>query len=89
MNFKKIADTSFKFTLMTMTLQKIGSTDFVKMCVNGSKIAAAGNYMFKVNYRNTRTRCEMFKVKNKGTRMTPGAVLVPLLLTLNIFHTLF
>ena len=30
----------------------------------------------------------MFKVNNKGTRTTPGIVLVPLLLTLNIFHTL-
>ena len=35
----------------------------------------AGNYMFKVN--------------NKDTRMTPDVVLVFLLLTLNIFHTLF
>ena len=34
-----------------------------------------GNYMFKVNNRNTRPR--------------PGVVLVFLLLTLNIFHTLF
>ena len=34
----------------------------------------------------------MFKVNNKDTRMTPmanGIVLVSLLLTLNIFHTLF
>ena len=34
----------------------------------------------------------MFKVNNKDTRTTPlaiGVVLVPLLLTLNKFHTLF
>ena len=31
----------------------------------------------------------MFKVNNKDTRTTPGVVLVSLLLTLNIFHTLF
>ena len=31
----------------------------------------AGSYMFKVNNRNTRTRCEnMFKVNNKETRTT-------------------
>ena len=39
----------------------------------------AGNYMFKVNNRNTRKRCDD----------ASGAVLVSLLLTLNIFHTLF
>ena len=43
----------------------------------------AGNYMFKVNSRNTRTRCadntvtrtrtNMFKVNNKDTRRTPVA----------------
>ena len=38
-----------------------------------------GNYMFKVNNRNTRKRCDD----------ASGAVLVSLLLTLNIFHTLF
>ena len=31
----------------------------------------------------------MFKVNNKGTRTTRGVVLVPLLLTQNIFHTYF
>ena len=25
-----------------------------------SKVFLVGNYMFKVNYRNTRTRCEIF-----------------------------
>ena len=41
----------------------------------------AGNYMFKVNNRNSRTKVwNMFKVNNKDTKTTP-------LLTLNIFHT--
>ena len=43
----------------------------------------AGNYMFKVNNRNTRTRCEIC------SRLTIKTHLVSLLLTLNIFHTLF
>ena len=45
----------------------------------------AGNYMFKVNNRNTRTRCKMFKIT---TIKAPGVVLVSFFLTLNIFHTL-
>ena len=49
-----------------------------------------GIYLFKVNNRNTRTRCE---ICSKLTINTPerrhGDVLVYLLLTLNIFHTLF
>ena len=99
----------------------------------------SSNYIFKVNNRNARIRCEnMFKVNNKDTRTTPyvkiktnlnfyfhtslwcvkrfyeglnktfwgtakkcenkrlvncyfniGVVLVSLLVTLNIFHTLF
>ena len=31
----------------------------------------------------------MFKVNNKDKKTTPGVVLLPLLLTSNIFHTLF
>ena len=42
----------------------------------------AGNYVLKVNNRNTRTKCEICL---KLTIKTP----VSLLLTLNIFHTLF
>ena len=54
----------------------------------------ANNYMFKVNNKNTRSRCE---ICSKLTIKTPerrhendvnGFVLVFLLLTLNIFHTL-
>ena len=48
----------------------------------------AGICMFKVNNRNTRTRCEICSKLKKDTRPT-GVVLVSLLLTLNIFHTLF
>ena len=50
------------------------------------KYHPAGNYMFKVNNRKTRTRWE---ICSKLTIKTPGVVLVSLLLTLNIFHTLF
>ena len=41
----------------------------------------AGNYIFKVNNRNTRARCEICSIAN-------GIVLVSLLLTLNIFSHL-
>ena len=44
-----------------------------------------GNYIFKVNSRNTRTRyevCSKLKIK------TPEPLFWSLLLTLNIFHTL-
>ena len=48
----------------------------------------AGNYKFKVNNRNTRTRCEMCsKLTIKKPERANGIVLVSLLLTLNIFHT--
>ena len=50
----------------------------------------AGDYMFKVNNRNTRTRC---KICSKSTVKNPERrhwrVLVSLMLTLNMFHTLF
>ena len=48
----------------------------------------AGIYLFKVNNRNTRTRCE---ICSKLTIKTPERRqwLASLLLTLNIFHTLF
>ena len=48
-----------------------------------SVIVSAGCYMFKVNNRNGRTRCEIF---SKLTIKTPER-LVSLLLTLNLFHT--
>ena len=49
----------------------------------------ADNYMFKVSNRKTRTKCE---ICSKLTIKIPDAnavVLVSLLLTMNIFHTLF
>ena len=51
-----------------------------------SKLLFAGNfpagiYIFKVNNRNTRIRCEISSKLAKKTMMS-------LLLTLNIFHTL-
>ena len=33
----------------------------------------SGIYLLKVNNRNTRTKCDMFKVNNKDTQMTPMA----------------
>ena len=44
----------------------------------------AGNYMFKVNSRNTRTCCEIC-----SKLIAISVVLVSSTLTLNIFHTLF
>ena len=46
-----------------------------------------GIYMFKGNNRNTRTRCKICSKLTSGG--IDGIVLVSLLLTLNIFHTLF
>ena len=48
----------------------------------------AGNYMFKVNNRNTRTWCETCS-KLTIKLLAIGVVLLTLLLTLNIFHILF
>ena len=50
-------------------------------------IRPVGIYLLKVNNRNINKVWNMFKVDNKD-RMTPGVVLVSLLLALNIFHTL-
>ena len=51
------------------------------------EVAAVGNYMVKVNNRNTRIRFEI--CSKLCSKYLPGVVLVSLLLTLNIFHTLF
>ena len=48
----------------------------------------AGNYMFKVNNRNTRTRCEICSKVTIKILDAIGVVLVSLLLTLNMFYTL-
>ena len=59
-------------------------------CCKGSIYIPAGINLLKVNNRNIRTMVwNMFKVNNKATNTTPVVVLVALLLTLNIFHTLF
>ena len=50
----------------------------------------AGNYIFKVNNRNTRTRCEICsKLTIKASERRHWVALMSLLLTLNIFHTFF
>ena len=46
-----------------------------------------GNCMFKVNNKNTRTRCEICSMLTITTPST-GVVLMSFLLNLNIFHTL-
>ena len=80
------------------TLPQLDSTEQIKMktfitsdvysvkSINATNLRyapiPAGNCLFKVENRNTRTSC---KICSK----LPGVVLVSLLLTLNIFHTLF
>ena len=50
----------------------------------------AGNYMFKVDNRNTRTSCVICsKLTIKIPERAIGVGLVSLLLTLNIFYNLF
>ena len=50
------------------------------------KAYPAGNYLFKVNHRNTRTRCEICsKLTIKTPERRHSFVLVSLLLTLNKF----
>ena len=50
----------------------------------------AGIYLFKVNKRNPRKKYEICsKLTNKDLNDANGVVLVPLLLTSNIFQTLF
>ena len=52
------------------------------------EIMVAGNYLFKVNNRNTRKRCEIYsKLIKEHQNDVTDAVLVFVLLTLNIFHT--
>ena len=51
-----------------------------------TSIFPADYYLFKVNNRNTTRRCEIYS--KLTTKMTIDVVLVSLLLTLNIFHTL-
>ena len=53
-------------------------------------LCLANIFLFKVNNRNTRKRCEIcskLTIKTPERRDVTGVVLVFLLLTLNIFHT--
>ena len=53
-------------------------------------IISAGIYLFKVNNKNNRTICEICsKLIIKTSEHVIDAVLVPLLLSLNKFYTLF
>ena len=59
-----------------------------------SCLIPAGNYIFKVSNRNTRTRCDIcskltIKTPERHQNDTIGVALVSLVLTLNIFHILF
>ena len=60
---------------------------------NYSKTNPLGLYMFKVDNKNTRTRCETYlklKLKNKNNRTAlSNGVLMSLLLSLNIFYIWF
>ena len=55
------------------------------MVIN-QKLVPAGIYLLTVNNRNTRKRCEIF---SKLTKKTPEDVIGVVLVSLNIFHTLF
>ena len=59
----------------------IPNTTFLYLLKTSENSKSAANYMFKVKNRNNRTRCEICSKF--------GVILVSLLLTLNIFHTLF
>ena len=53
-------------------------------------MAMVGIYLLVVNNRNIKTRCELCsRLTTKTPENAIGVVLVSLLLTLNIFHTLF
>ena len=76
-----------KFHVTFMKLQTLPHV-FVSLYLREQReLAPVGNYMVKVNNRNTRIRFEIFS--KLCSKYLPGVVLVSLLLTLNIFHTLF
>ena len=51
-------------------------TFYTRRNIAFNKKILAGNYMFKVNNRNIRTRCKIFKVNNIDTRATANAVVL-------------
>ena len=72
-------------TAVTERMKKLGN-----FTVSFSSNIPVGVYMFKVNNRNTRKRCEIgskltIKAPERGHWRRSGV----LLLTSNIFHTLF
>ena len=60
---------------------KVGAICIVPVKIN--QISLVRIYLLKVNNRSTGTRCERY------LKLTPGVIVVYLLLTLNIFHTFF
>ena len=57
-----------------------------QLCKQTNTKFAAGNYLFNVNNRYTKTR---YEICSELTLKTTDVVLASLLLTLNIFYTLF
>ena len=79
--------------LVLEILEILNITSYLKYLVAASiscggitEAFPAGSCMFKVNIRNARAKCE---ICSKLTIKDNGIVLVSLLLTLNIYHTLF
>ena len=56
MSQRALAATSFKWSFKSQKLNRIGLNNIFRMF---QTFISEGNYMFKVNCRNTRTRCEM------------------------------
>ena len=53
---------------------------YVRFCLHNGFLNPTGNYIFKVNNRNTRTRCEIcsklaIKTQNDAGLYTPGLLL--------------
>ena len=78
-----IYKTVLRRSILYMKLSCIASTI--------TSIFPADYYLFKVNNRNTTTRCEIcskLTIKKPERRHSVNVILVSLLLTLNIFNTL-
>ena len=71
-----------------MSLRYVNILGTIVVTVWTKKPNPAGNCMFKVNYRNTRTRCERCTKSKMKTPEDVSLVLFSLLLTLNIFYTM-
>ena len=70
LRFNKIED----FFKKVRKLLKNGYKEILlKLLTQSEATIPIGDWMFKVNNRNTRARCDMFKVNNKDTRTTPLA----------------